>query len=257
MVIRTRSVQMAVGDTERDGRPDVPRLVGEGDVSAPVVFVVDDDASIRDSLRRLITSVGFKVEVFPSARTFLGARRPDSPRAVSVQKCVEIGSAGSLDVRLPGLSGLDLQRELAATNAELPIIFLTGHGDIPMSVRAMKAGAVEFLTKPFREQELLDAIRSAIERDRTMRAERQERSELGRRYASLTPRERDVMAGIIAGLLNKQIAGELGTSEPTVKEQRGHVMAKMQAGSVAELVRIASRLGITPAGSGPVAGAAG
>jgi len=138
-----------------------------------------------------------------------------------------------------------------------PIIFLTGHGDIPMSVRAMKAGAVEFLTKPFREQELLDAIRSAIERDRTMRAERQERSELGRRYASLTPRERDVMAGIIAGLLNKQIAGELGTSEPTVKEQRGHVMAKMQAGSVAELVRIASRLGITPAGSGPVAGAAG
>ncbi|PYN05652.1 MAG: DNA-binding response regulator [Candidatus Rokuibacteriota bacterium] len=236
---------MAVGDTERDGRPDVPRSVGEGDVSAPLVFVVDDDASIRDSLRRLITSVGFKVEVFPSARAFLGARRP------------EVAGCLVLDVRLPGLSGLDLQRELAATNAELPIIFLTGHGDIPMSVRAMKAGAVEFLTKPFREQELLDAIRSAIERDRTMRAERQERSELGRRYASLTPRERDVMAGIIAGLLNKQIAGELGTSEPTVKEQRGHVMAKMQAGSVAELVRIASRLGITPAGSGPVAGAAG
>jgi len=245
MAIRSRSVQMAVGDTERDGRPDVPRLVGEGDVSAPLVFVVDDDASIRDSLRRLITSVGFKVEVFPSARAFLGARRP------------EVAGCLVLDVRLPGLSGLDLQRELAATNAELPIIFLTGHGDIPMSVRAMKAGAVEFLTKPFREQELLDAIRSAIERDRTMRAERQERSELGRRYASLTPRERDVMAGIIAGLLNKQIAGELGTSEPTVKEQRGHVMAKMQAGSVAELVRIASRLGITPAGSGPVAGAAG
>ena len=245
MAIRTRSVQMAVGDTERDGRPDVPRSVGEGDVSAPLVFVVDDDASIRDSLRRLITSVGFKVEVFPSARAFLGARRP------------EVAGCLVLDVRLPGLSGLDLQRELAATNAELPIIFLTGHGDIPMSVPAMKAGAVEFLTKPFREQELLDAIRSAIERDRTMRAERQERSELGRRYASLTPRERDVMAGIIAGLLNKQIAGELGTSEPTVKEQRGHVMAKMQAGSVAELVRIASRLGITPAGSGPVAGAAG
>ena len=245
MAIRTRSVQMAVGDTERDGRPDVPRSVGEGDVSAPLVFVVDDDASIRDSLRRLITSVGFKVEVFPSARAFLGARRP------------EVAGCLVLDVRLPGLSGLDLQRELAATNAELPIIYLTGHGDITMSVRAMKAGAVEFLTKPFREQELLDAIRSAIERDRTMRAERQERSELGRRYASLTPRERDVMAGIIAGLLNKQIAGELGTSEPTVKEQRGHVMAKMQAGSVAELVRIASRLGITPAGSGPVAGAAG
>ena len=129
MAIRTRSVQMAVGDTERDGRPDVPRLVGEGDVSAPVVFVVDDDASIRDSLRRLITSVGFKVEVFPSARAFLGARRP------------EVAGCLVLDVRLPGLSGLDLQRELAATNAELPIIFLTGHGDIPMSVRAMKAGA--------------------------------------------------------------------------------------------------------------------
>jgi FixJ family two-component response regulator len=150
-------------------------------------------------------------------------------------------------VRLPGLSGLDLQRELVATDAELPIIFLTGHGDIPMSVRAMKAGAVEFLTKPFREQELLDAIRTAIERDRAMRAERQERAELRRRYGLLTPRERDVLAHIIAGLLNKQIAGELGTSEATVKEQRGHVMAKMQAGSVAELVRFAARLGITPA----------
>jgi FixJ family two-component response regulator len=205
---------------------------------APVVFVVDDDAAIRDSLRRLISSVGFKVEVFPSARAFLGARRPDAPGCLI------------LDVRLPGLSGLDLQRELAATDAELPIIFLTGHGDIPMSVRAMKAGAVEFLTKPFREQELLDGIRSAIERDRTMRAERQERRELQRRYASLTPRERDVLAHIVGGLLNKQIAGELGTSEATVKEQRGHVMTKMQAGSVAELVRFASRLGITPAGGG-------
>src|SRR5213080_937398 len=212
---------------------------------SPVVFVVDDDRAFRDALRRLLTSVGLTVEVFPSAQAFLSSPRRHAPGCLL------------LDVRLPGLSGLDLQRELADTNATLPIIFLTGHGDIPMSVRAMKAGAVEFLTKPFREQELLDAIRSAIERDRTMRAERQERSELGRRYASLTPRERDVMAGIIAGLLNKQIAGELGTSEPTVKEQRGHVMAKMQAGSVAELVRIASRLGITPAGSGPVAGAAG
>jgi FixJ family two-component response regulator len=153
-------------------------------------------------------------------------------------------------VRLPGLSGLDLQRELADTDAALPIIFLTGHGDIPMSVRAMKAGAVEFLTKPFREQDLLDAIRSAIERDRTMRAERLERTELRGRYASLTPRERDVLARIVAGLLNKQIAGELGTSEATVKEQRAHVMTKMQAGSVADLVRFASRLGITPAGSG-------
>src|SRR5437763_3876182 len=185
MAIRTRSVQMAVGDTERDGRPDVPRLVGEGDVSAPLVFVVDDDASIRDSLRRLITSVGFKVEVFPSARAFLGARRVDAPGCLV------------LDVRLPGLSGFDLQRELATTDGELPIIFLTGHGDIPMSVRAMKAGAVEFLTKPFREQELLDAIRSAIARGGTMRAERRERTELRRRYASLTPRERDVMVRIV------------------------------------------------------------
>ena len=160
-----------------------------------------------------------------------------------------------LDVRLPGLSGLDLQRELADTDAELPIIFLTGHGDIPMSVQAIKAGAAEFLTKPFRQQQLLDAICSAIERDRTIRAERRERVELQRRYASLTPRERDVLVRIVAGLLNKQIAGELGTSEATVKEQRGHLMTKMQASSVAELVRFASRLGITPTGGGQVSGA--
>ena len=204
--------------------------------AAPVVFVVDDDSSVRDSLRRLISSVGFGVEVFPSAQAFLKARRPDVPGCLV------------LDVRLPGLSGLDLQRELADTDAALPIIFLTGHGDIPMSVRAMKAGAVEFLTKPFREQDLLDAIRSAIERDRSMRIDRQELMALRSRYASLTPRERDVLARIVAGLLNKQIAGELGTSEATVKEQRAHVMAKMQVGSVAELVRFASRLGISPAG---------
>ncbi len=205
---------------------------------SPVVFVVDDDSAVRDSLRRLITSVGFMVEVFPSAQAFMRARRPEVPGCLV------------LDVRLPGLSGLDLQRELAATDAALPIIFLTGHGDIPMSVRAMKAGAVEFLTKPFREQDLLDAIRSAIERDRAARQERQELAELRGRYASLTPRERDVLAGIVAGLLNTQIAGELGTSEVTVKEQRGHVMRKMQAGSVADLVRFASRLGIPSAGSG-------
>src|SRR5438093_1217486 len=147
-------------------------------------------------------------------------------------------------------SRVDLQRELADTDAALPIIFLTGHGDIPMSVRAMKAGAVEFLTKPFREQDLLDAIRHAIERDRALRTERQELTELRGRYASLTRRERDVLARIVAGLLNKQIAGELGTTEATVKEQRAHVMQKMTAGSVAELVRFASRLGITPAGGG-------
>jgi len=201
---------------------------------SPIVFVVDDDRSVRDGLRRLITSVGFAAEVFPSAQAFLRARRPDVPGCLV------------LDVRLPGLSGLDLQRELADSDAALPIIFLTGHGDIPMSVRAMKAGAVEFLTKPFREQDLLDAVRGAIERDRATRGERQELTELRSRYASLTPRERDVLGGIVAGLLNKQIAGELGTSEVTVKEQRGHLMQKMQAGSVAELVRFASRLGITP-----------
>jgi FixJ family two-component response regulator len=205
--------------------------------AGPVVFVIDDDASVRDSLRRLFTSVGLAVEVFPTAQAFLSAHRPDAPGCLV------------LDVRLPGLSGLDLQRELAETEATLPIIFLTGHGDIPMSVRAMKAGAVEFLTKPFREQDLLDAIRHAIERDRTARGERQVLGELRRRYDALTPRERDVMAGIVAGLLNKQIAAEFGTSEVTVKEQRGQVMLKMQAGSVADLVLAAARLGIAPSGS--------
>jgi FixJ family two-component response regulator len=207
--------------------------------SGPTVFVVDDDTRVREGLGRLISSVGLQVEMFPSAQAFLRARRPDAAGCLV------------LDVRLPGLSGLDLQRELAETDTPLPIIFLTGHGDIPMSVRAMKAGAVEFLTKPFREQELLDAIREAIARDARARGERQELSELRGRFASLTPRERDVLKGIVAGLLNKQIAGELGTSEVTVKEQRGHVMQKMKAGSVAELVRFASRLGMTPAAGTP------
>jgi FixJ family two-component response regulator len=198
----------------------------------PIVFVVDDDRSVRDSLRRLITSVGMAVEVFPTAQAFLSTPRGDAPGCLV------------LDVRLPGLSGLELQGELAHTNATLPIVFLTGHGDIPMSVRAMKAGAIEFLTKPFREQDLLDAIRNAIDRDRAVRTERQELAELRRRYDSLTPRERDVMAGVAAGLLNKQIAAEFGTTEATVKEQRGQVMLKMQAGSLTELVRSAGRLGI-------------
>jgi len=205
-----------------------------GGAETPIVFVVDDDQHVRDSLRRLLTSVGLAAEVFASAQAFLAARRPDAPGCLV------------LDVRLPGLSGLDLQRELGEADASLPIIFLTGYGDIPMSVRAMKAGAVEFLTKPFREQDLLDAVRHGIERDRVARVDRREVDGLRRRYGSLTPRERDVMAGVVAGLLNKQIAAELGTSEVTVKEQRGHVMHKMQAGSVAELVRAAARLGVAP-----------
>jgi len=198
----------------------------------PIVFVVDDDESVRNSLRRLLMSVGLAVEVFPSAQAFLDSVRPDAPGCLV------------LDVQLPGLSGLDLQTELADTDTPLPIVFLTGHGDIPMSVKAMKAGAVEFLTKPFRERDLVDAIRSAIDRDRAARLERSELAELRHRYDSLTPREREVMAKIVAGMINKQIAAEFGTSLVTVKEQRGQVMLKMQVTSLADLVRIATRLGV-------------
>jgi FixJ family two-component response regulator len=197
-----------------------------------VVFVVDDDASVRESLKNLIRSVGMRAELFASAQEFLRSKHLDVP-------CCLV-----LDVRLPGLSGLDLQRRTAEAGLQIPIIFITGHGDIPMSVRAMKAGAVEFLTKPFRDQDLLDAIQQALERDRKARDRRAEIEELRRRFASLTSRERDVMARVVAGLLNKQIGAELGTSETTVKIHRHQVMEKMGAGSLPELVRMAERLGI-------------
>ena len=197
-----------------------------------IVYVVDDDPSIRETLHGLIQSVGLRAKTFGSAQEFLSSQLPDAPACLV------------LDVRLPGLSGLDLQRELSKAGIELPIIFITGHADIPMSVWAMKAGAFEFLTKPFRNQDLLDAIRQAIERDRTKRQERAEREELGRRFGSLTPRQRQVMGLVVAGLVNKQIAAELGTSEVTIKVHRGQLMRKMRARSLPELVRMAGKLGI-------------
>ena len=197
-----------------------------------LVFVVDDDAPLRDSLADLLRSIGLSVETFASAQEFLQSKRPDVPSCLV------------LDVRLKGLSGLDLQKRLIEGDSEIPIIFITGHGDIPMTVQAMKAGAVEFLTKPFRDQDLLDAIEQALERDRNAREQRAKSEELHSRYRSLTPREREVMALVVAGLLNKQIAGELGTSEASVKVHRQHVMEKIGAGSLAELVRMADKLGI-------------
>jgi FixJ family two-component response regulator len=204
--------------------------VSDGDA---IVFVVDDDAAMRGSLDNLMRSVGLRVEAFASAQEFLRRRRPDGPACLV------------LDVRLPGPSGLDLQKRIAETGLEIPIIFITGHGDVPMSVRAMKAGAVEFLTKPFRDQDLLDAIHQALERDGLARAQRAEVAELRRRLESLTRREREVMGFVVAGLLNKQIAGEVGASETTVKIHRHQVMEKMGAGSLADLVRMADRLGVS------------
>jgi FixJ family two-component response regulator len=197
-----------------------------------MVFVVDDDASLRESLQDLIGSVGLRVEAFASAQEFLRSQRPNVPGCLV------------LDVRLQGLSGLELQKRLAEADIEIPIIFITGYGDIPMTVQAMKAGAVGFLTKPFRDQDLLDAIQQALELDRIAREQRAKLEELHGRYRSLTPREREVIVLVVAGLLNKQIAGELGTSEAAVKVHRQHVMEKMGASSLADLVRIADRLGI-------------
>ena len=195
-----------------------------------IVYVIDDDPSVRDAIKSLIRSVGMRVETFGSAQEFMAGSRPDAPACLV------------LDVRMPGLSGLDLQRELSDAGIRIPIIFITGHGDIPMSVRAMKAGAIEFLTKPFRDQDLLDAISEAIERDRAMRQQEAGVADLRSRFERLTLREREVMELVVAGLLNKQIAIRLGISEITVKLHRHQVMEKMQADSLAELVRMSERL---------------
>ncbi len=200
--------------------------------ATPIVFVVDDDPSVRHAIKRLLGSVGLQVELFGSAQEFLRSKRPDAPSCLV------------LDVRLPGISGLDFQRELAEANIHIPIIFITGHGDIPMSVRAMKAGAVEFLTKPFRGQDLLDAVQLAIERDRARRQREAEMATLRERFESLTPREREVLPLVVSGWLNKQIAAEIGTSETTAKVHRSQLMRKMGAESLADLVRTAEGRGI-------------
>jgi len=200
--------------------------------SPAIVFVVDDDPSVRRAIKRLVESVGLHVELFGSATEFMNSSHPD------------VASCLVLDIRLPGISGLDFQRELIKTQHEIPIIFITAHGDIQMSVRAMKAGAVEFLTKPFRDQDLLDAIQAALERDRARRQSVANTALLRERLESLTPREREVLPLVVSGLLNKQVASEIGTTEATVKVHRSQLMKKMGADSLPELVRMAEKIGI-------------
>jgi FixJ family two-component response regulator len=198
--------------------------------AVPTVFIIDDDRGMRQSMQDLVESVGLRAESFATGEEFLGRKRTNDPSCLV------------LDVRLPQMSGLDFQRRLAETGVQIPIIFVTAHGDVPMSVRALKSGAVEFLTKPFRDQDLLDAIQQALQRDRADRERQAEIDDLQERYRSLTAREREVMTLVVTGMLNKQIASEIGASEATVKIHRGHVMQKMQAGSVVDLLRMADKL---------------